>query len=53
MPDKPTAIHARCEQPLIDAVDNWRRQQPQIPPRSKAICVLIKRALQAEEQAAA
>jgi hypothetical protein len=52
MSDKQTAIHARCEQPLIERVDNWRRRQPQIPPRSQAICELIKRALQAEEQAA-
>jgi hypothetical protein len=48
MPDKPTTIHARCERPLIERVDDWRRQQVNIPPRSQAICELLRRALLAE-----
>jgi metal-responsive CopG/Arc/MetJ family transcriptional regulator len=45
MSDKRKAIHARVEDPLIERVDNWRRQQPVIPPRSQAIRELIEKAL--------
>jgi len=45
MSDKRKAIHARLEDPLIERVDNWRRQQPVIPPRSQAVRELIEEAL--------
>jgi metal-responsive CopG/Arc/MetJ family transcriptional regulator len=45
MSDKRKAIHARVEDPLIELLDDWRRQQPQIPPRSEAIRQLIEKAL--------
>jgi metal-responsive CopG/Arc/MetJ family transcriptional regulator len=39
------AIHARVEEPLIERLDNWRRQQSIIPPRAEAIRELIEQAL--------
>jgi hypothetical protein len=45
MSNKRKAIHARVEDPLIERVDNWRRRQPVIPPRSQAIRELIEKAL--------
>jgi metal-responsive CopG/Arc/MetJ family transcriptional regulator len=45
MSDKRKAIHARVEDPLIELLDDWRRQQPEIPPRSEAIRQLIEKAL--------
>jgi hypothetical protein len=48
MPDKPTVIHARCDRRLREDLDDWRRQQANIPPRSQAICELLRRALLAE-----
>ena len=45
MSDKRKAIHARVEDPLIERVDNWRRQ-PVIPPRSQAVRELIEEALE-------
>ena len=45
MSDKRKAIHARLEDPLIERVDNWRRQQPVIPPRWQAVRELIEEAL--------
>ena len=45
MSDKRKAIHARVEDPLIERVDNWRRQQSVIPPRSQAIVELVRQAL--------
>jgi hypothetical protein len=45
MSDKRKAIHARVDDPLIERVDNWRRQRSVIPPRSRAIVELIEQAL--------
>jgi hypothetical protein len=45
MSNKRKAIHARVEDLLIERVDNWRRQQPVIPPRSQAIRELIEKGL--------
>jgi metal-responsive CopG/Arc/MetJ family transcriptional regulator len=43
-------VNARFDRPLLDRVDNWRRQQAAIPPRSEALRELIRRALHAEER---
>jgi hypothetical protein len=36
--------------PLFELVENWRRSQPMIPPRSKAIRELVRLALEAAER---
>jgi hypothetical protein len=51
MSDKRKAIHARVEDPLIERVDNWRRQQSAIPPRSQAIVELVTQALKESSKA--
>jgi hypothetical protein len=33
---------------IFESVENWRRSQPKIPPRSEAIRQLLKLALEAE-----
>jgi hypothetical protein len=42
---RPTAIHTRVEGDLRERFENWRRQQPVIPPRSQAVRELIAEAL--------
>jgi metal-responsive CopG/Arc/MetJ family transcriptional regulator len=44
----PKAFHAVDDSQLVEQVDDWRRRQPEIPPRSEAVRELIRRALQAE-----
>jgi hypothetical protein len=41
----PIMIHTRVNGELRERFENWRRQQPVIPPRSQAIRELIKQAL--------
>jgi hypothetical protein len=38
---------------LFDLVENWRRSQAKIPPRSEAIRELVRRAIAAEQQSVA
>ena len=38
---------------LFDLVENWRRSQAKISPRSEAIRELVRRAIEAEQQHAA
>jgi hypothetical protein len=45
-------LATRVELPLRDRVDDWRRRQPNIPPRSAALRELLRRALQADEESA-
>ena len=40
-------IHMKIEKPLLDAVDDYRRAQPEIPSRAEAIRQLMRRALNA------
>ena len=42
---RPTAIHTRVDGDLRERFENWRRQQPLIPPRSQALRELIEKAL--------
>ena len=45
---QPTAaVRLRLEGPLFGLLEDWRRSQPKIPSRSKAVCLLIERALAA------
>jgi hypothetical protein len=46
-------IQLRLGRPLLDLVENWRRAQPKIPPRSAAVRALLQRALKAEQRDAA
>jgi hypothetical protein len=49
MPDTPkTAIHVRLTDTLRDRLEDWRRAQPNIPPRSEALRRLIDKALDDE-----
>jgi hypothetical protein len=43
------AIQVRLSGPLFDQLENWRRSQPKIPPRSEALRSLIERALAASD----
>lgn len=38
---------------LFDLVEDWRRSQPKIPPRSEAIRELVRLAIEAERRQAA
>jgi hypothetical protein len=44
------AIQVRLVDPLFRALEDWRRRQPQIPYRSRAIRELLSRALEAERR---
>jgi hypothetical protein len=52
--DKPrsAAVQLRLGS-LFDLVENWRRSQVKIPPRSEAIRELVRRAIEAEQQSVA
>jgi len=39
----------RVDQSFLDAIDNWRRRQPDIPPRAEAIRRLVRKGLAAPE----
>jgi hypothetical protein len=49
---RPLAIHTRVDGELRERFENWRRQQPVIPPRSQAIRELIEKALSEKEDSA-
>jgi hypothetical protein len=42
----------RVDQPFLDAIDAWRRHQPDLPSRAEAIRRLVIRALTDEPPAA-
>ena len=41
------AVRLHLKGSIFDLVEDWRRSQPKIPSRSKAVCLLIERALTA------
>jgi hypothetical protein len=43
-------VNTRYDRSLLIRVDNWRRRQPKIPDRSKALRELLRRALHTEER---
>ena len=49
MPDLTERFEMRFSKELLDAVEEWRRRQPVIPPRAQAIRQLIKIALEVED----
>jgi hypothetical protein len=46
------AIQVRVEGPIFSRIENWRRSQSKIPPRSEALRQLVERGLEAAEQSA-
>ncbi len=50
MERKPTRFELRLPPELGDEIDEWRRRQPDLPPRAEAARRLIERGLQAERQ---
>lgn len=46
---KSTRFILSVEPSFIESVDNWRRQQPDIPSRAEAIRRLVQKALEREE----
>ena len=47
------AVQERLKGQLYEALENWRRSQPRIPPRSDALRMLLERALGQQEARAA
>lgn len=47
MTNDTTAIYTRVGGKLRDQFENWRRAQPEIPPRSEALRSLLDKALTA------
>ena len=39
-----------ASEPLLDRVEEWRRQQPRIPTKSEAVRILVEQALDARER---
>jgi hypothetical protein len=44
-PEAGAAVQVRLRGPLFKSLENWRRSQPKILPRSEALRILIERAL--------
>jgi hypothetical protein len=53
MERKPTRFELRLPPELGDEIDNWRRQQPDLPPRAEAARRLIELGLEAARVKAA
>jgi hypothetical protein len=48
--DKPIRLDIMPSRDLRDAIDRWRRQQPDLPPRAEAARRLIEAGLKAESR---
>lgn len=44
------AVNVRLERALLQAVDDWRRDQPDVPTRPEAIRRLIQRQIKAQDE---
>jgi hypothetical protein len=44
-------VEIRLHAPLIEAIDEWRRQQKDLPPRAEAVVRLAEKGLAAETKA--
>ena len=44
---RPTAIQARFSASELEAIENWRRAQPRIPPLAGAMRTLVRLGLEA------
>jgi len=51
--DSGSAVQVRLSGPLYQALENWRRRQPNIPSRAVALRELIKVALGQQDATAA
>jgi hypothetical protein len=49
---KRRTVHARVDELLDERIENWRRAQPKIPPRSEALRELLERGLDERPDAA-
>jgi hypothetical protein len=47
------AVQVRLKGPLYQALENWRRSQPKIPPRAEALREILERALAEHQPGAA
>jgi hypothetical protein len=47
------AVQARLRGPVFEALENWRRAQPKILPRSEAMRTLLEQALGQRQESAA
>jgi hypothetical protein len=43
--EKDRAFQMRVSQDWLDRIDDWRRKQPDLPPRAEAIRRLVEQAL--------
>ena len=48
MPQKSQRFELRVSEDFLRAIDDWRRQQPDLPSRAEAIRRLVEKALRAE-----
>jgi hypothetical protein len=47
-PNRKRGVQLRLGVPVLKRVEDWRRRQPEIPPRSEAVRALLERGLDAE-----
>jgi hypothetical protein len=50
-PPRKRGVQLRLGPPVLERVEDWRRRQPEIPPRSEAVRTLLERGLDAERNA--
>jgi hypothetical protein len=48
--DQRRNVQLRLGKPLFDLIEDWRRERPDIPPRSQAIEELVRQGLAAEQR---
>jgi hypothetical protein len=46
-------LEIRVDEEFLARLDDWRRQQPDLPPRARAVRQLVEMALRAESDAGA
>jgi hypothetical protein len=51
MPTKTERLELRVDEAFLQRLDDWRRQQPDLPPRARAVRQLVEVALRADENA--
>lgn len=49
MPQKSERFELRVSEEFLKKVDDWRRKQPDLPPRAEAIRRLVEQGLKMEE----
>jgi hypothetical protein len=49
MATKPERLELRVDSEFLAKVDEWRRNQPDLPPRAAAIRRLVERGLEADQ----